>query len=147
MRTHPFTSVDGRRVVVVDDGSFPVLKTSDGLLVQRVNITGPEILKLAAEGRALWKALDSLLSGAAGLLLASPVAAPKRRADLRDIAKAALAVLDETAPTFDHNETKEGRFDAEHEHCPVNLKRDAPRPLMPSEIVTAVRKEAHRGED
>jgi hypothetical protein len=113
MRTYPFASpVNGElvRIVEPDDGEC-VLETSGGARISHARITGPEILKLSEQGAQLWKALDGMLSAAAGLLLASPVAVPKRRADLQDIAKGALAVLDQTAPTFDHNEPEEGLGD------------------------------------
>lgn len=90
MRTHPFTSVDGRLVRIIEPApNLAFLETSNGNLIGPCAITGPEILKLAEQGRTLWNALrDALEYGYPG--------APEGR-----------RVLEATAPTFDHNERGE----------------------------------------
>jgi hypothetical protein len=168
MRTHLFDDCHGRRCRIVDSGegllSDPYLEI-DGIADSPCYITGPEILKLSEQGRALWNALDKVLTATAALLLASPGSASKRRDDLREIGKGANDLLSRTAATFDHNEPEEtlgdvlDAFKAGIAVGPVGspeylaafaeatAKRDAPIPLVPSDIVTAVRKEIHRGED
>jgi hypothetical protein len=60
-RTHPFTAVDGRllRVVEYEDGHH--LESAHGS-IGPCRLTGPEILKLATEGRRLWDALTESCS-------------------------------------------------------------------------------------
>lgn len=195
MRTYPFTDTKGRQVRIVehDDGTY--LESIRGYaepFTIGVMTTGPEILKLATEGRALWDALLAVVESLGEQEVSGFAKEPVERA---------LSILRATAPTFDHNEPepvrvhssggqsgvddwemsdgtikalspaearalKLGRFDSEHEHCPVcnpasvkdsgewagglcrfhgaggarevSLKRDAPIPLVP---------EVPRGED
>jgi hypothetical protein len=93
MRTHPFTSADGRRVRVVEreDGSYH-LEGCDGLqYLGPGDITGPEILKLSEQGRALWNAMRDLVD-------AIPQETFAADPPLRSWADRAENVLEDTAP-------------------------------------------------
>jgi hypothetical protein len=118
--THPFETQDGRRARIVD-GPVPYLEVN-GVKAGTCFITGPEILKLASEGRALWNALNRLVED-----FEDPVG-PGTLA-----LRTAKTILSSTASTFDHNETEEpgdghqfpGRFLRA-------VERDAPIPLVPA---------------
>jgi hypothetical protein len=132
IKTHPISVPNGRLYVVVDRGDGePTLETSAGTRVGYCDVTGPEILKLAEGGRALWNALDGVLTAAAGLLMASPVAAAKRKDDLREISASALSVLNATAPLFDHNEPEERPRGGWEEPEPERHNPERPIPLVP----------------
>lgn len=100
-KTHPFTSgATGRPLSVVDDGEQEVyLETAGGHYIGPCRETGPEILKLAEQGRALWNALDRLLTAIADGSVRRGVAAGP--------IAVAVETVRATAATFDHNEPEE----------------------------------------
>lgn len=99
LKTYPFMSqIDGRQVRLVEsqphegvpqrEGSY-FIESSDGAFIDWANITGPEILKLSAQGRALWNILSKIVRH-------MPANAP-HYLDAKE-------VLGNTAAAFDHNE-------------------------------------------
>jgi hypothetical protein len=162
MRTHPFTSVDGHLLRVIERSEGDVrLETSRADALGLCRITGPEILKLSEQGRALWNALSRLAGEFDHIEDDLDLGEDRLRAALGT----ARETLSKTATTFDPGEPEEtlgdvlDAFKAGIAVGPVGspeylaafaeatAKRDAPIPLVPSDIVTAVRKEIHRGED
>lgn len=99
---HSFKARDGRRYRIVDDpGSrlSPTFLEHNGVFVEPCHTTGPEILKLAAQGRDLWNGLNKLAN----------LIAIREGVDIDDLRRLdtgvaeALALLESTAATFDHN--------------------------------------------
>lgn len=113
-KTHPFTNRRGqllRIVVDSDDVHDAYLETAGGDYLGPCRDTGPEILKLAEQGRALWNALRWLIAAVAGEEL--------EFVELDE-------VLEATAATFDHNEPAEPvrRHNPER---PIPLVPEVPR--------------------
>ena len=112
VRTHPFTSVYGQQLRIVDrgEGHEPYLETSDALYIGPCRHTGPEILKLASEGAKLWNALNRLVAAEVRLARTREYGVLEKALDLRDAALVSCQeLLESTAQTFDPNEpTSEG---------------------------------------
>ena len=112
-----FRQSDRRYINSLNRHATPAhLETSDGTYLGPCQFTGPEILRLAEQGRALWNALSQLLA-------VIPPLPPGLEWDEAASARAvAASVLGDTAATFDHNEPAE----PVHRHNP-----ERPIPLVP----------------
>lgn len=99
-RTHPFQDGEGTRwrIIQREDGGY--LEHVNSLVVFPSFVEGPEILKLASEGRKVWRALRELLH-----------VLPKSEMGFEyDEADRAAGVLRATGQTFDHNEPNGSAF-------------------------------------
>lgn len=109
VRTHPFQSPvsgDILRVVEAEDGQCH-LETAGGTFLEFSSITGPEILKLSSQGRALWNALSQLVA------VIPPVGLGSEWDEVASARAVAAVILEDTAATFDLNEPEERPYSRE----------------------------------